>query len=41
MTVPRHVFEQTVSALFSPVLQFLEGEAVSEILINGHEEIYV
>lgn len=41
MTVPRHVFEQTVSVLFSPVLQFLEGEAVSEILINGHEEIYV
>jgi pilus assembly protein CpaF len=41
MSVPRHVFDQTVAALFAPVGPFLEGEDVSEIMINGHNEIYV
>ena len=41
MSVPRHVFDQTVAALFAPVGPFLEGDDVSEIMINGHDEIYV
>lgn len=41
MTVPRDVFDQTVASLFAPVAKFLAGEDVSEILINGHDEIYV
>jgi pilus assembly protein CpaF len=41
MSVPRHVFEQTVASLFAPVVPFLEGDEVSEIMINGHDEIYV
>jgi pilus assembly protein CpaF len=41
MSVPRHVFDQTVAALFAPVGQFLEGDEVTEIMINGHDEIYV
>ena len=41
MSVPSHVFDQTVAALFAPVGPFLEGDEVSEIMINGHKEIYV
>lgn len=41
MSVPRDVFSQTVSSLLAPIGRYLDGEEVSEILINGHEEIYV
>lgn len=41
MSIPRHVFDQTVASLFAPLAPFLEGDAVSEIMINGHDEIYV
>ena len=41
MSIPRHVFEQTVAVLFAPVAPFLEGDDVTEIMINGHAEIYV
>lgn len=41
MSIPRRVFEQTVGSLFAPVVPFLEGDDVSEIMINGHDEIYV
>ncbi|MBW1830088.1 MAG: CpaF family protein [Deltaproteobacteria bacterium] len=41
MSIPRYVFEQTVASLFAPVAPFLEGDEVSEIMINGHDEIYV
>ena len=41
MSIPSHVFEQTVAALFAPVLPFLEGDEVSEIMINRHDEIYI
>lgn len=41
MSIPAHVFEQTVAALFAPVLPFLEGDEVSEIMINRHDEIYI
>lgn len=41
MSVPLHVFDQTVASLFAPVTPFLEGDEVSEIMINGHDEIYI
>jgi pilus assembly protein CpaF len=41
VTIPRHVFQQTVAALFAPVTPFLEADEVCEIMINGHDEIYV
>lgn len=41
MSVPRAVFDQTVASLFDPVAPYLRGEDVSEIMINGHDEIYV
>ncbi len=41
MSIPRHVFDQTVASLFAPVIPFLEGDEVSEIMINGHDEIFV
>ena len=41
MSIPRHVFDQTVASLFAPVVPYLRGDAVSEIMINGHREIYI
>ena len=41
MSIPRHVFDQTLASLLAPVGPFLEGDAVTEIMINGHEQIYV
>ncbi len=41
MSIPHRVFEQTVATLFAPIVPFLEGDEVSEIMINGHDEIYV
>ena len=41
MSIPRRVFEQTVGSLFAPVIPFLEGDEVSEIMINRYDEIYV
>jgi len=41
VSVPRYVFDQTVASLFAPVVPFLEGGQVSEIMINGHDEIYI
>jgi pilus assembly protein CpaF len=41
VSIPRDVFGQTVAALFAPISGYLEGEEVNEILINGHDEVYV
>ncbi len=41
MSVPPEVFEQTLTALFAPVAGFLRDDRVTEILINGCDEIYV
>lgn len=41
MTIPAHVFEQTLGALFSPILHFIEDDEVNEILINGYNDVYV
>ena len=41
MSVPRAVFDQTLTSLLAPIARFLEGDEGSEIMINGHDEIYV
>ena len=41
MSIPPHVFDQTVAQLFAPIVPFLKTDEVSEIMINGHDEIYV
>ena len=41
MTVPAHVFRQTVRSLLAPIECFLDADDISEIMINGHDEIYV
>lgn len=41
MTVPGHVFTQTLAAFFEPIEPLLRDESVSEILINAYDDIYV
>ncbi|RLB46463.1 MAG: CpaF family protein [Deltaproteobacteria bacterium] len=41
MTIPREVFEQTVLSFFQPVRKFLDDPTVSEVMINGPNEIWV
>ncbi len=41
MSVPTRVFEQTLADLFAPILSFLDHDDVSEIMINGYDEIYI
>ena len=41
MTIPPHVFEQTLEALFAPIACLLEDDEIDEILINGHDDVYV
>ncbi len=41
MSVPAYVFDRTVASLFAPILPFLNGDDVTEIMINGYDEIYV
>jgi pilus assembly protein CpaF len=41
MSIPRHVFDQTVRSLLAPVARFLDGDEVSEIMINAYDDIYV
>lgn len=39
--IPREVFEQTILSFFEPVRPFLDDPTVSEIMINGPDEIFV
>ena len=41
MTIPREAFERSLSGLLAPAAPFLDDPEVSEIMINGHERIYV
>ena len=41
MTIPEHVFEETLNGFFAPVSDLLADDGVSEILINAYDEIYV
>lgn len=40
--MPRQaIFEASLRYFLEPIVPFLEDESVSEIMVNGHEEIYV
>src|SRR5260370_34170638 len=39
--IPDQVFAQTLMGFLAPVAPFLQDDRVSEIMINGHDEIYV
>lgn len=39
--IPKAVFEETILQFFAPVRAFLDDPAVSEIMINGPDQIYV
>jgi pilus assembly protein CpaF len=39
--IPAKVFEKTLLAFFAPVRPYLDDPAVSEIMINGPDQIYV
>jgi pilus assembly protein CpaF len=39
--IPREVYQRTLRKFFAPIVPLLDDESVSEILINGHEEIIV
>ena len=41
MTIPREIFEQTILKFFGPIGPFLDDPGVSEIMINGPDEIYI
>lgn len=40
-TIPREIFEQTLLQFFEPIRAYLEDPAVSDIMINGPDQIYV
>ena len=39
--IPREVFEQTLLGFLEPVREYLEDPTVSEIMINGPDEIFI
>jgi pilus assembly protein CpaF len=39
--ISTHVFQQTLSGFLEPISAFLTDERVSEVMINGHDRIYV
>ena len=39
--IPQEVFEQTILEFFEPIVPFLNDATVSEVMINGPQQIYV
>ena len=39
--IPRQVFEETLLQFFAPVRAFLEDPTVSDVMINGPDQVYV
>jgi pilus assembly protein CpaF len=39
--IPKSVFEETILQFFEPIRTYLDDPAVSEVMINGPEQIYV
>ena len=41
MTISREIFEQTILGFFEPIRPFLDDVTVSEVMINGPDEIWI
>ena len=41
MTIPREIFEQTILGFFEPIKPYLDDTTVSEVMINGPDEIWI
>jgi pilus assembly protein CpaF len=39
--IPKLVFEQTILGHLAPLLPFLDDASVTEIMINGHDKVYI
>src|SRR3954463_7463711 len=39
--IPKDVFEQTVLQFFAPIAPFLDDPTVSEVMINGPDQVYI
>ena len=39
--IPKNVFDETILQFFGPIRPFLDDPAVSEVMINGPEQIYI
>lgn len=39
--IPKRIFEQSILRYFEPIVPFLEDDSVSEIMINGPDEIWL
>jgi pilus assembly protein CpaF len=39
--IPKQVFEQTIRGHFEPILPFLDDPTVTEVMINGHQNVYI
>ena len=39
--IPREVFEQSLLQFFAPIRRYLEDPSVSDILINGPDQVYI
>ena len=39
--IPKAIFEESLLGFFAPIRALLEDESVSEVMINGHDSIYV
>ena len=39
--IPDQVFAQTLMGFLAPVAPWLKDDRVSEVMINGHEEVYI
>jgi len=41
VTIPREVFSETLLQFFAPIRPYLEDPSVSEVMINGPEQIFI
>lgn len=39
--IPKRIFEQSIRRYFKPIVPYLEDDSVSEIMINGPDEIWI
>ena len=41
MSIPAEIFEETLLQFFAPIRPYLEDPGVSDIMINGPDQIFV